>query len=140
MATYNKFEATVEDLAEAKHNFASDQVAIMLSNTAPIATNSIRGDITEITAENGYPQFGIAVTPTSSTQTGGIYKLVLPDTTLNATGNIGPFRYIVIYNLSNSADSYPLICWFDYGSSISLSNGESFLFDFDDTNGLFQLT
>ena len=41
MAVYNKFNQFAEDVLEAKHNFASDVFKVMLTNTAPVATNSV---------------------------------------------------------------------------------------------------
>jgi hypothetical protein len=64
--------------------------------------------------------------------------VVVTDVTLTATGSIGPFRYIVVYNSTSATN--PLISWYDYGSSLTLNTGESFLFDFDGTNGLFSVT
>jgi hypothetical protein len=50
MATYNKFNQFVDDLAKGVHNFASHTFKVMLTNTAPVATNAVKADITEITA------------------------------------------------------------------------------------------
>lgn len=69
---------------------------------------------------------------------GATYKLVLADITLTATGAVGPFRYVVIYN--DTATNKELIGFADYGSSISLSNGETFRLDFDNINGLLAIS
>jgi hypothetical protein len=135
MASFNKFNCLLEDAFEGKHNFASDTIKILLTNTAPVATNTIRSQLVEITAQNGYPSGGITLPVSTSAQTSGTYKLVVNDVTLTATGTIGPFRYISLYNSTSATN--PLICWFDYGSSLTLNTGESFLFDFDAINGLF---
>lgn len=135
MASFNKFNCLLEDAFEGKHNFASDTIKILLTNTAPVATNTIRSQLVEITAQNGYSSGGLTLPVTASAQASGTYKLTVSDVTLTATGSIGPFRYIVIYNSTSATN--PLICWFDYGSSLTLNTGESFLFDFDGTNGLF---
>ena len=116
----------------------SDTLKIMLSNSAPSATNSVKTDITEITPGNGYSSGGATVTITSSTQTSGTYKLVGDDVVFTATGAVGPFRYAVLYN--DTAASKNLIGWWDYGSSISLANGETFTVDFDQVNGILTLT
>jgi hypothetical protein len=135
MATFNKFNAFVEALAEKVHNLGSDQLVVALTNTAPTSSNSVLADITQISYTNLSSR---NLTTTASSQTGGVYKLVIADITLNATGSVGPFRYVVIYN--GTAASGNLIGYFDYGSSLTLANGESLTIDFDGSNGLLQLS
>jgi len=136
MATFNKFNAFVENLAEKVHNLGSDQLVVALTNTAPIAANSVLTDITQITYTNLSSR---NITTSSSAQTSGTYKLVLTDLVLTATGAVGPFRYVVIYNDTPTSPADPLIGYYDYGSSISLASGETFTVDFDATNGLLTL-
>lgn len=139
MAAFNKFNSFVEALAEKVHNLGSDTLKVMLTNTAPVATNSVKADLTEISAGNGYTAGGNTASVTSSAQTSGTYKLVLGDpTTWTATGgSIGPFRYAVLYNDTASNDE--LIGWWDYGSALTLAAGESFTVDFDPTTGVLTL-
>jgi hypothetical protein len=135
MAVFNKFNSFVEAVAEGTHNLGSNQLTIALTNTAPVAGNSVLANITEITYTNLSTR---NLTTTSSAQSGGLYKLVVADTTLTSTGgSTGPFRYVVVYN--STAAGGPLIGWFDYGSSITLLAGESLTVDFDQTNGLLTL-
>ena len=134
MATFNKFNAFVEALAEKVHNLGSDALMVALSNTAPTSANAVLTDITEITYTNCSSR---AVTTSSSAQSGGTYKLVCADLVLTASGAVGPFRYVVLYN--NTATNKELIGWWDYGSSITLASGETFTIDFDGTNGVLQL-
>lgn len=135
MATYNKFDAFTEDVAEGKHNLGSDQLIVLLTDTAPTAANSVAADITEISYTNLSSR---NLTVSSSAQASGTYKLTVADLTLTASGgSVGPFRYVVIANDTPVGD--PLICWFDYGSSITLLDGESIDLDFDGANGLLTL-
>jgi hypothetical protein len=135
MATFNKFNSFVEALAEKVHNLGSDTLTVALTNSAPVATNTQLSDITEISYTNLSAR---ALTTSSSSQTSGTYKLVIADLTMTSTGgNTGPFRYAVIYN--DTATNDELIGWYDYGSSITLANGESFKIDFDGTNGVLTL-
>jgi hypothetical protein len=135
MASFNKFDSFVEAVAEGTHNLGSNQLTIALSNVAPTAANSVLADITQITYTNLSTR---NLSTTSSAQSGGLYKLVVADTTLTSTGgSTGPFRYVVVYN--STAAGGPLIGWFDYGSSITLLAGESLTVDFDQTNGLLTL-
>ena len=138
MATYNKFNAFVADLANGVHNFGSDQISIALTANAnaPVATDAVLADLTTVSLTF---LASANVTTTSSTQTSGTYSLVLVDPTLTASGgSVGPFQYVVFYNNSPTGD--PLISWYDYGSEITLANGESLAINIDTTNNrLFTL-
>ena len=128
MATYNKFQCFVEDLAEKKHNLASDTLKVAFSNAsnAPSASaDAVLADITTVSTAN---LDDITPTISSSGQTSGTYKLVLADLTMTASGAVGPFRYVIIYN--DTAANDPLICYFDYGSEVTLANGDTFKLDF----------
>jgi hypothetical protein len=139
MASFNKFNPFVEALAEKKHNLGADTLKVLLTNTAPSATNGVKADLTEISAGNGYTAGGNSASVTSSAQTSGTYKLVLGDpATWTATGGtIGPFRYSVLYN--DTATDDDLIGWWDYGSSVTLNAGETFTLDFDPSTGVLTL-
>ena len=139
MATFQKFNSFVEALAEKTHNLGSDTLKILLTNTAPVATNTVKANLTEISAGNGYSAGGPTATVSSSSQTSGTYKLVIDDVTITASGgSIGPFRYFVLYN--DTAASDELIGFWDYGSSITLANGESVTADFSASNGALQIS
>lgn len=138
MATFNKFNAFVEHLAEGVHNLQSNQLVLALTNTAPVATNSVLADLTQIAYTNLSSR---NLTVASSAQTSGTYKLTVNDITLTASGgSVGPFRYVVIYNDTPTSPADPLIGYYDYGSSLTLAAGETITVDFDNTNGLLQLT
>ena len=124
MATFNKFQAWAETMVEGA-NLGSDQFVIALTNSAPVATNSVLADITQISYTNLSSR---NVTTTSSSQTGGTYTLVLQDLTMTASGSVGPFRYVVLFDDTLAGD--PLVGWWDYGSSITMANTETFTVDF----------
>lgn len=139
MAAFNKFNALVADVHNKVHNLGSDALKVLLTNVAPVAGNSVKADLTEIAAGNGYSAGGAAVTVTSSAQSGGVYKLVANDVVFTPSGGpIATFRYAVLYNSTPGAG--PLIGWWDYGASIAPAVGEPFTVDFDATNGVFQET
>lgn len=138
MANFNKFQPFVEYLAEAGLNLGSDTLKVMLTNSAPLAANGVKADLTEIAAGNGYTAGGTTATTSSSSQTSGLYKLVLADVVFTAAGgSIGPFRYAVLYDDTSASDI--LIGFWDYGSSITLASGESITVDFSAVNGVLQL-
>lgn len=135
MASYVKFQPFVENVAEKVHNLGSDQLTIALTNSAPVNTNAVLTDITQISYTNCSSR---NVTTSSSAQTSGTYKLVLADLTLTASGGtVGPFRYVVLYNDTSTSDS--LIAYWDYGSSITLNDGETFTIDFDASAGVLTI-
>jgi hypothetical protein len=129
----NYFNVFGLDLASAKHNFGAHTLKLMLTNTAPSASNTVKGDITQLSAGGGYVTDGLTLVTASSSQSGGLYKCVLNDYNFTATGTVGPWRYAVIYNSSSA--SQPLICWYDYESEVTINSGETFLFDFDGAAG-----
>jgi hypothetical protein len=138
MASFNKFNSFVEAIAEKVHNLGADTLKVMLTNSAPSAANTVKADITEISAGNGYAAGGTAATISSSAQTSGTYKLVLADVVFTASGGtIGPFRYVVLYN--DTATNDELIGYFDYGSAITLNSGETFTVDFDGSAGVLTI-
>ena len=138
MATFNKFNQFVADVANKVHNLGSDTLKVALTNTAPAATNTVFANIVEIAAGNGYTAGGGAATLVSSAQSGGTYILKLNNVTFTATpGSIGPFRYVVLYN--STAATGNLIGWYDYGTNLTVTAGNSFQVQFDPTNGVLQL-
>lgn len=137
MATYNKFNSFVEALAEKVHNLGSDQLVVALCATAnaPVASNTQLSNLTQISYTNLSTR---NLTTSTSSQTSGTYKLVINDLVLTASGgSVASFQYVVIYN--DTATNKELICWFDYGSAVTLASGETLTLDFDATNGLLQL-
>lgn len=147
MATFNKLNGFVEHLAEKVHNLGADTLTIALSNTAPgsetptaptsTTAACVLANVTQVAYTNLSSR---VITTTSSAQTSGTYKLTLTDITLTSTGgSTGAFRYVYIYNDTPTSPADPLIGYYDYGSSITLADGESLTVNFDDTNGVLTL-
>ena len=136
MASFNKFNSFVEAIAEKVHDLGSDTLTLALTNSEPTAaTDTQLSDISEISYTYCSSR---ALTVASSAQTAGTYKLTINDITLTASGgSVGPFRYVVIYN--DTATNDELIGWYDYGSSITLNDGETLDVDFDDSNGVLTI-
>lgn len=133
--TYVKFNSFVQALGEKKHNLATDQLVVALTNSAPLATNTVLANLTQITYTNLSSR---NITTTSWTNSSGTSSLVLQDLTLTASGGaVAPFRYIVIYNDTASNDE--LISYYDIGSSITLGDGETYLLDFSQSQVLLEI-
>lgn len=131
MATYVKYQQFNGDLGLGVHNLNTDTLKVMLSNTAPtVATDALRSDATEIGAGNGYTSGGDDITNTYS-ESGGVGTLAGTDVVFTASGGtIGPFRYAIVYNDTSVSPLDPLVCYWDYGSSITLNDTETFTVDF----------
>ena len=138
MSTFLKFNCFAQDVGQKVHNLNSDNLNVMLTNTAPAASNSHLTDLTEIATGNGYSTGGLQATGNAYTQTSGVAKLTAGNVTITATGSIGPFRYAVLYNATASGKN--LIAWWDYASSITLNSSDTFTVSFDPTNGVLQLS
>jgi len=135
MANFTKVNKFVLNLGSKVFNLATDQLKVALTNTLPtVATVNQYSDLTSPLATtnlSGATPFN--VTTTSFTQTSGTAKLVLVDLVLTATGAVGPFQYVVLY--SDTATNDEIIGFYDYGSSISLANTNTFTIDFDASAG-----
>lgn len=137
MATFNKVDIFVQDLAQKQHNLATDVLKVALTNTSPVTGSTVvTAGTTDLATGGGYTAGGGTVTTTSAVQTGGILKLVVADLVFTATTGFGPFRYAILHNSTNGNK---IIGWYDYGSSISLQASETFTVDFDQTNGVLTI-
>lgn len=132
MASYNKFNLTVEDWLLGKTNYGSDTFKALLTNTAPTSSNHVYGDVSagELTTTGGYTVGGATITMGHSNSSGTetVTASAGSPTWTGSGGGMGPFRYVVIYD--SSAATETLQCWFDYGSSISLNSGDTFTINF----------
>jgi hypothetical protein len=144
MATYNKFLDFVEQVLKAVHDLdGTHTLKVALTNTAP--TNTDTGLLTGSlhpppAAANGYTAGGNTLAGLTLSEASGTAKLVISDSVFTATaGGIGPFRYVIIYNDTATSPADALIAWYDYGSSITLADTETFTVDFDPSAGFFTL-
>lgn len=129
MATYNKYQPWVEAMVEVA-NCGSDQFVTALSNTGgdADATKATLSQITQVSYTNLSSR---NITTSSSSQSGGTYSLVFSDLTLTASGGaVATFRYVITYDDTPSSPADPLVAWHDYGSGVTLADGETFLEDY----------
>lgn len=138
MATYNKFNQVVEDVWEGVYTASTDQftVALCAAANAPVATNSVLANLTEISYTNLSSR---NLTTSTSSQTSGTFTQLFADLVLTASGgSVAAFRYVVIYDNTPTSPADPLLCWYDYGSDLTLADTETLTLDF--TTSTFTLT
>ena len=128
MASANKFNCMVGNLAIGLTVLgigggSGDAIKFYLSNTLPVATNTVKGTPAEITEQNGYSApVTLSATGTNSS---GTYTMTGTNGTVTASGgSVGPFEYVVMYD--STAAGTPLMLWWDYGSVLTLGSGDSF--------------
>lgn len=138
MATFTKYTSGSEALVEGI-NAGTDVWKIALALTVNVANTTFTPGTTDLATGGGYTQGGNTCTTTSSSQTAGVFKLVLASPTIwTASGNGFIFRYAVLWN---STTSNPIGYW-DYGSNVEMNgtNGDTFAINLDATNGVFSVT
>ena len=142
-SAYNKFNDFSEQLLRGTHNFGANvfKAVFIAAANAPVATNTVLANLTHLATGGGYTGGaggGVTLDGVTLSRTGATTKLVITDELFTATGAaVGPFRYVAVYNDTAASDN--LVGWYDYGSDITLQDGEPFTIDFDGTNGVFTL-
>lgn len=138
MTALTFFQPFLEAVMEKKHNMGADALTVFLCNAAnaPLVADAVLAD--QVTVAYTFCSTRVLSISTSA-QVSGLYSLVVADLTLTATGGaVGPFRYIGIYN--DTAASDEVVCFYDLGSEVTIPDGSSFLCDFNNVDGLFQLS
>lgn len=136
MATYNKFQDFSEQLARGVHDWDAHTFKVALTNTAPLATQTTWNttDHPAPASANGYTAGGTATTISISESSG--------TTTVSGTqvvftasgGQIGPFRYVILYNDTATSPADAAIAWWDYGNpGVTLNDTETFTVKFSNT-------
>lgn len=132
MAAFVKFYDFVEQLGLAKHNLNTDTLNCYLSNAAPSQSlDTIKTDLAEIATGSGYT--GPVDTQNTWAESSGTATLTGTAITITASGAVGPFQYVVLYNDTQTSPVDPLIGYWDYGSAISLASGETFTIKFNNS-------
>ncbi len=143
MATYNGINDWLANMVENADG-ESDVFTVALSNTAPgsetpVPTGDGDGILANVTEVSYTNLSSRVITTISSSQVAGTYSLVLTDLVLTASGAVATFQYIYIYDDTVTVPADPLVCYYDYGSALTLANGETLTIDFN-AAGLFQIS
>lgn len=134
MAIFSKYNAFIDQLSSGAHNLKTDTIKCALTNTAPNPGADAIFSYPPPGSGAGYTAGGNTLTNTGAATSGGIFTLHLADTVFTASGGqIGPFRYVILYD---ATAGNRLVGFYDYGTSITLNDTDTFTVDFDDVNGV----
>lgn len=143
MANFTFFHEFKKYLADGTIDLDTHTFKIYLSNDAPVVgTDTVKADVTEITSAGGYA----LKTPTFTwTETGagtGVWRFAAnADQTWTASGAaFDTFRYVVLFDDTPTSPADPLVGYWDYGSGLTLADGDSFTLDLDANFSIFTLT
>ena len=136
MAAYQKYTAAIEPMLEGM-NLGTDTWKVALAATINLADTAFTPGTTDLTTANGYTAGGNTCSLTSSSQSGGTYKLVLANPAIWTAAGAGfNFRYAILWNATTNQ---PVGAW-DYGSTQTVNVGETVTVILDGTNGVIQAT
>lgn len=137
MPSMIRFEQFTTQLNEKKHNITSDTLKFILTNNAPSTAWAVKASVTgELSTGNGYTNGGLTMAGKVASTSGGVYTLTCTDPAWTASGgSIGPFRYCILYN--DTATNDELICYMDFGYSITVTTGQTFTIDLSSTGFYF---
>lgn len=137
MAAFIKFNQFVEDLLSKVHDLVgtagsgADAIKVYLTNAAPdAAADAVKTDLAEIATGNGYTG-PLAVANVGSRSGGTVTVQGTSQQVVAAGGAVGPFRYVAAYNDTPTSPADPLVGAWDYGSALTLADGESFAIKFN---------
>jgi len=122
----NKFNLTVEDWLKGVMNFGTpDVIKVMWSTVAPVATNHVYGDLTDLATSNGYTNGGATCGSNTVSNASGTESLAATATTWTSTTGDISLRYLTYYD--NTPATKTLLVWYDYGSTLTLhgANGDT---------------
>ena len=128
MATYTKFQCFLKDFVDGKHDFTTATLKVALSSAANAPSASADVKLADITTIAAPAVDNVTLTTSSSGWAAGAFTVVVADLTMTASGAVGPFRYVIVYN--DTAANDPLICYFDYGAEVTLHANDTINLDF----------
>ena len=139
MATFNKFNDFTQHLADKVISLSGDtfKIALCAAANAPVATNSVLANLTQISYTN---LTGQTLTGVTSTNASGVETFDANNVTLLAGGGaVATFRYVVLYSDTPVSPADPLVAWYDYGSDLTLADTESLVITWN-ASGILTIT
>lgn len=143
MPAFQFFHEFKKHLGDGTIDLDGHTFKVMLSNTAPdLAANTVKADITEISAGNGYSAGGATAGSVTWTETGagtGVWRFNFADVTFTASGGaIATFRYVILYDDTPTSPADPLVGMWDHGAAVNITDGNQYVVDIQ-SQGVFEL-
>lgn len=138
MAAFNKIQDFVEQLGLARHNLNTNTLRIALvrsdaaagAGSAPQATDTVLADVVQPTG-TGYSPIDTQNTWAESAGTGTLTGTKCVFTA--GAGDWQSFRYALLFNDDTTTPTDQLVGYWDYGSDLTLANGETFSVKFNNS-------
>lgn len=135
------FQKFLNGLAQKKFDFTSDStctvkaVLVAAANAPSLSVDDGLSDLTTVSLTN-LSGGDNTITGITASETSGVLDLTATDKTLAASGgDIGPFRYVCLYDDDSSGDL--LIGMLDYGANFTINDGAEFVLKFSYDGGKF---
>lgn len=124
MATFTLFNSFAGKVGDGTIDLDTHTFKCALTNVAPVATNTVLANITQIAAGGGYSTGGETLTNVTYTEpSAGTWKWDSDNIVFTASGGaMATFRYLVVYD--DTAASDDLVGYYDAGSQ-TLADGTS---------------
>ena len=136
MASYVKYESGIENIANKIIDaFGNNDtwLAVIHTDAPVVATDTALSNLTQISGTNGYTTDGTTISY-NSTRSGGTITATGSDVTWTASGgNLGgstTCRYVSIYDTTPTSPADPLVCYYDYSTTFTVADTETFMLDF----------
>jgi len=142
MATFTFFDEFKLRLGKSDIDLdaGTDVYKLVLSATAPnVDTFDDLADVTVISATGGYAAITITHSWAETSAGTGIYRFAADaDPVWTASGgNFDAFRYVYLYNDTHASDA--LVGYWDNGSTVNLTDGNTFTLNLDSNFAIFTL-
>jgi len=143
-ATFLTFDKFPGHLGGGDINLAANVIKAYLTDAAPdMQGDQYKSDLAEISAGNGYPAGGVAMTGVAWAQQAGspqgIWVLTFDTFSFTAAGgDIAQARYVAWYALGSGSPNEFLIGVADYGSEFTITNGNNL--QVTDASGTFEIS
>lgn len=140
MATFTLFDEW-KSTQGTTANHSTDTFKAYLTNATPdVATHTVKADLAVMSTNLAAAEVTLTTTYSETGAGTGIWRLAAnADAVWTASGGTtGSFRYVVVYDDTlTSPGTDPLVGYFDYGSSTTITDPETFTLDLDANFSLY---